>query len=96
MALLPSFCVRSASAASRPLSTSAASFRLRDKFLWESDMDKRPSELEIKQKKLPPNTPTLGMHVLEIKSANEPKVLHGLDLEALILWGAQDLICEGK
>ena len=63
MALLPSFCLRGAASASsrRPLSTSAAAFRLRDKFLWESDIDKRPSELEIKQKKLPPNTPTLGM-----------------------------------
>lgn len=38
-------------------------FRLRDRFLWESDKDKRPSELEIKQKKLPPNTPTLGERV---------------------------------
>ena len=57
MALLPTFCLRGAS---RPMTTSAAAFRLRDKILWDTDLDKKPSELEIKQKKLPPNTPTLG------------------------------------
>ena len=48
----------------RSVTTSAAMFRLRDRFLWESDKDKRPSELEIKQKKLPPNTPTLGNELM--------------------------------
>ena len=33
---------------------------IRNKFVWESDLDKRPSAKEIETKDLPPNTPTLG------------------------------------
>ena len=89
MALLPS-CLR---CASRSLSTSAAAFRLRDKFLWESDMDKRPSELEIKKKKLPPNTPTLGMIYRIIEISKEHFLTHSslrfmLDKPASTNWRA--------
>ena len=43
-----------------PLHTTCTSRRLRDKFIFERDLNKRPSALEIKSKKLPENTPTVG------------------------------------
>jgi len=41
------------------LHTSSSILALRDMFVWEKDLKKRPSALEIKKKGLPQNTPTL-------------------------------------
>ena len=48
---------------SRPFSSSSFLCKWDDKIVWEKDANKRPSDLEIKRKGLPKNTPTLGERV---------------------------------
>ena len=45
---------------SRFFSTSTKVSAFKDRFIDEKDLNKRPSDLEIKRKGLPKNTPTLG------------------------------------
>lgn len=51
----------------RPFSTSPVQCgffkKLKSRIILDEDLDKRPSELEIKEKNLPPNTPTLRQRI---------------------------------
>ena len=44
----------------RPLHVTPSASGFKDKFVFEKDLNKRPSQLEIQKKGLPINTPTLG------------------------------------
>ena len=48
----------------RLLHTCSTHLGLRDMFVKQDDLNKRPSALEIKTKDLPPNTPTLGQRLM--------------------------------
>ena len=48
---------------SRLFSTSTKLFGFKDRFVDVKDLNKRPSDLEIRKKGLPKNTPTLGERI---------------------------------
>ena len=47
----------------RLFSTTTQLFGFKDRFVEEKDLNKRPSDLEIRKKGLPQNTPTLGERI---------------------------------
>jgi len=54
----------------RKFSTSNIVFAWKDKFIFESDLNKKPSEVEIRKKGLPKNTQTTGKKIEEIKEVH--------------------------